>query len=296
MFCFTYIFYTFYTIIMNKTKYNLSTFFEKLNNDWNYVQLKERFNNDAGIETVLKIKLKDGNFANVYSAGMWYILTDNEFANEDFIDAYSKGFQKGKEFIENKTNKAFSGFYANCRNKYIKELHYAYFFNAEHYGLGYKNGACAVPMTFYIDSIESIGFASGVVFAIDLMAKENPVFFDENTEQPQQNQTDEAYKNQNLFKVGLFLATGKMNKYFTINSLNELVLNNGLSPLKVADELQNKSFEKWILASKNNYKTDNTNGSKNIFNNLDMMTKIINHCKINNIEVNPYFISRLPKE
>jgi hypothetical protein len=285
---------------MNKTKYNLNAFLENLKNDYKYIQLKDRLNNDAGIPINLEIKSKDGTLANVYTAEIWYILTHNEFVNEGFIDFYFKGFHNGKEFIENKTSKALNGFYKSCANDYIGELHYAYFFNAENYFLGYKDGACGVPINFYIDNIENIGFASGVVCAIDLMAKENPVlfdgFYDKNTDQPQQNQTDEAYKNQNLFKVGLFLATGEMNKYFTINSLNELVLNNGLSPLKVADELQNKSFEKWILASKNNYKTDNTNGSKNIFNNLDMMTKIINHCKINNIEVNPYFISRLPKE
>lgn len=225
MFCFRYIFYTFYTIIMNKTKYNLSTFFEKLNNDWNYIQLKDRLNNDAGIETVLKIKLKDGNFANVYSAGMWYILTNNEFTNDGFIDAYSKGFQKGKEFIENKTNKALNGFYASCTTEYIKELHYAYFFNADNYILGYKDGACGVPINFYIDNIENIGFASGVVSTIDLMTKEDPIlfdgFYDKNTDQPQQNQTDEVLKNEfdKIFKNDIgFTIFNKMFELYKVET------------------------------------------------------------------------------
>jgi hypothetical protein len=116
--------------------------------------------------------------------------------------------------------------------------------------------------------------------------------------EPQQNETgnaDEVYKTQNLFKVGLLFAKGEMNKYCTINNLNEIVLNNGLSPLKIAKELGNPSFEKWILASKNNYKNGENKG-KNIFNNLYMMTKIILDCEAKNIPVEPYFISRLPIE
>ena len=113
--------------------------------------------------------------------------------------------------------------------------------------------------------------------------------------QPEAVKPDEKYKTQNLFKVGLLFATGKMNKYFTINNLNEIVLNNGLSPLKIAKELGNPSFEKNILASKNNYKTGE-NKNKNIFNNLDMMNKLISDCEAKNIPVEPYFISRLPTE
>ena len=119
------------------------------------------------------------------------------------------------------------------------------------------------------------------------------------TPKPQQTETvnpDEKYKTQNLFNVGLLFATGKMNKYFTINNLNEIVLNIGLSPLKIATELGNLSFDKYILASKNNYPTDNTNGNKNIFNNLAMMKNIIDHCKAKQIEIDPYFMSRLPIE
>ena len=59
--------------------------------------------------------------------------------------------------------------------------------------------------------------------------------------------------------------------------------------------MENISFEKIILASKNNYK-EGENKVKNIFNNLDMMNKIIDHCKAKKIEIDPYFISRLPIE
>lgn len=114
------------------------------------------------------------------------------------------------------------------------------------------------------------------------------------TVQPEAVKPDEVYKTQNLFKVGLLFATGKMNKYFTLNSNNETVMKVGYSAGKIANELKNGIYNKWILATINNYPTDNVNGNKNVFNSLDMMTKIINHCEAEKIEVAPYFISRLP--
>jgi hypothetical protein len=161
-----------------KTKYNLFTFFENLKNDSGYIQLNERLTTNAGIITNLEINSKDGTTANVYNAGIWYLLTNDEFANEGFQDAYIKGFEDGKQFINNKINNALNGFYKSCTEEYINELHYAYFFKAENYIQGYKIGACSYPIAFYIDGIEKTGFASGVVSTIDLMAKENPILFD----------------------------------------------------------------------------------------------------------------------
>lgn len=176
-----------------RTKYNLFTFFEDLKNDWEFIQLNERLNTDAGIQTDLGIKLKDGTTANVYSAGMWYILTKDEYKNEGFVDAYCKGFEDGKQFINEKINKALNGFYKSSTKEYINELHYAYFFNAENYNLGYKNNACSYPINFYIDNIEKIGFAAGVVSTIDTMAKESPILFDGfyevETDQPEAKKT-----------------------------------------------------------------------------------------------------------
>ncbi|MCB6087589.1 hypothetical protein [Flavobacterium psychrophilum] len=170
-----------------KKKYNSYPFIENLNNDFNYIQLNEQLS-DGAINLI--IKAKDGTNVNVYSAGLWHILISDEFANEGFIDAYTKGFRNGKNFIEDKTNKALNGFYKSRSDEYINELRHAYFFKSDNYILGYKNGAYGVPTMFYIDNIESIGFASGVVCTIDLMAKENPIlfdgFYDNNTEQPQQ--------------------------------------------------------------------------------------------------------------
>lgn len=286
---------------MNKKKYNLDSYFRKLGNNSEFLRLKKAINADNDWhEVLLNINSKNDVKANVYSAEMFYLLISDEYANEGFIDAYIKGFEDGKEFINNKINNALSGFFKSCTNEYIKELHYLYFGNAENYFNGFKSDARAIPIWFYIDGIEKIGFSAGVVSTIDLMAKENKMlfagFYDVETNEPEAVISDEVYKNQNLFKVGLFFANGKMNEYLTINGNNkELVSKNGLSPLKIAKELGNPSFEKWILASKNNYK-QGENRVKNIFNNLDMMTKIIDHCKAKKIKIDPYFMSRLPTE
>lgn len=116
---------------------------------------------------------------------------------------------------------------------------------------------------------------------------------------PQQMETfksKDAYKEQNLFKVGLLFAKGEMNKYFTINSKNETIMNSEFTAPKIARDLGNENYNKWILASINNYTTDKENGNKNIFNSIDMMSKIISHCEAENIPIDTYFKSRLPIE
>jgi hypothetical protein len=105
---------------------------------------------------------------------------------------------------------------------------------------------------------------------------------------------DEVYKTQNLFKVGLLFATGEINKYFTITNQGKTIMKQGYSAPIISREFNNESYNKWILATINNYTTDNKNGNKNIFNSLDVMNKIIFHCEAKNIAIEPYFLSRLP--
>ena len=104
------------------------------------------------------------------------------------------------------------------------------------------------------------------------------------------------YKNEIWFKFGVLFATGKMEEYYDINQKGETTLKNNYTAPKVAEKLGNLGFIKAITATINNYDTKNPNGAKNIFNSLDKMEKIILHCKENNIEVIPYFISRLPPD
>ena len=182
---------------MNNKKYNLSNFFETLKSDANFNTLKERIGNN----TVLSIKTKDGKKINIYSAKMFYLLSSEDYKDEGFINAYAKGYHNGNEFIENKTQKALNGFFKSCPEKYIDELKVFYFDKAPNEVFGYKQIATGKPLTLRIELIEKIGFASGVINAIDLMKEENTAFFlgfdDENNEPPQQDKnikTDEVIK------------------------------------------------------------------------------------------------------
>ncbi len=182
---------------MNNKKYNLSNFFETLKSDANFNTLKERIGNN----TALSIKTKDGKKINIYSAEMFYLLSSEDYKDEGFINAYAKGYHNGNEFIENKTQKALNGFFKSCPEKYIDELKVFYFDKAPNEVFGYKQIATGKPLTLRIELIEKIGFASGVINAIDLMKEENTAFFlgfdDENNEPPQQDKnikTDEVIK------------------------------------------------------------------------------------------------------
>lgn len=117
--------------------------------------------------------------------------------------------------------------------------------------------------------------------------------------QPQQKETkkpDERYKDELLFKVGLLFASGKMEKYYSINNKNKTIFKDKYTAPKIANEIGFSNYNKYILATINNYSKEKSNGNKNIFNSLDKMTKIIEHCKENDIEVTPYFLERLTTE
>ena len=109
---------------------------------------------------------------------------------------------------------------------------------------------------------------------------------------PPQFEPDEVYKTQSLFKVGLLFAMGEMNKYFTVTSQDKTIMKAGYSAPSIAKELKNNAYNKLILATINNYTNDNTNGNKNVFNSLDMMTKIVEHCNAKNIDIDLYFMKR----
>lgn len=142
--------------------------------------------------------------------------------------------------------------------------------------------------------VKKWSFWSNVHRVQDIIELEN--FLKELPLQPETDKPDETYKTQLLFKVGLLFAKGEVNKYFTVNSKNKTVMNNGFTAPKIARELGNESYNKYILATINNYTPDNPNGRKNIFNSFDMMSKIIAHCESENITVDDYFKSRLPTE
>ena len=107
-------------------------------------------------------------------------------------------------------------------------------------------------------------------------------------EQPQQKDEKDITKYL-WFKIGLSFATGEMEKYYYLSEKNEKVFKEGYTPSKIAKELNNKGFEKYILASINNYKVNNTD--KNIFYDAKKMKQIIDYCTKNNIDVIDSFTS-----
>ena len=109
------------------------------------------------------------------------------------------------------------------------------------------------------------------------------------------NTNSQNYKNQNLFKVGLLFATGKMNHFFAVTSKNQMIMKEGYSASLIVKELGVDVNHKYISASINNY-TDKENGRKNVFNSFKTMTRVLEHCKLEKLEIDPYFINRLPIE
>lgn len=91
------------------------------------------------------------------------------------------------------------------------------------------------------------------------------------------------YKKHVWFKVGLLYATIDMETL--IEKFNRV-------PIKVAVHLGFPSYEKYILATMNNYKGNNS--SKNIYHSKERMENIIQHCKENNMNVRNHFFNKLP--
>lgn len=104
------------------------------------------------------------------------------------------------------------------------------------------------------------------------------------------------YKSEIWFLLGFMLASGKMEKYYYVNDSQTTVFKEGFNSSKIAKELGNNSFNKFILATINNYPISNTNGNKNIFNSREKMQKIISHCESLRVDIIPYFKKRLPNE
>ncbi|WP_417237210.1 hypothetical protein [Bizionia paragorgiae] len=114
--------------------------------------------------------------------------------------------------------------------------------------------------------------------------------------QSPKNVTEKDFKEEIWFKVGLLFASGAMEKYYFINEKNKTIFKEGYSAPKVAKDLDNDNYNKFILATINDYPSTNPNGNKNIFNSREKMQKIIQHCIINRINITPYFSNRLPPE
>lgn len=143
--------------------------------------------------------------------------------------------------------------------------------------------------------IEFIVLAEDVIryeeYLNDLNKKNNDQFIDK--KEYFGIQKEDKYLNEIWFKIGLLFAKGELDEYYNSNKTG---FKDGYSALKVANELKNEKFEKNILATINNYSSNKSSGSKNIYNSQDKMNKIIKYCNENQISIDDYFLSRLPIE
>jgi len=164
--------------------------------------------------------------------------------------------------------------------------------HVNHPGLNYtKKKLCTnMQMDFYCHAA-MIEKYKMIAFIDKLLSQKN-----ENNKVPDDEKKDKEYKNTIWFKVGELFASGEMEKYYSINHNNETIIKGEYNALKIAKELGNESFNKYILAIINNYGVEKSNGNKNIFNSRDKMLKIISHCKEKSFDVIPYFTERLPSE
>lgn len=115
----------------------------------------------------------------------------------------------------------------------------------------------------------------------------------ENIDIEKVNPANSSDENKIWFKVGLLFANGTMEKYYNVNDKGVLSFKDNFTVPKIAKELGNVKYNKYILGTIQNYSIKN-NGDKNIFNSRDKMEKIIAYCKQRRIDIIPYFIDRMP--
>lgn len=179
----------------------------------------------------------------------------------------------------------------------LNKRHHTYFIDSKDFD---QNSKVILNGYEFIVLMNNLIIQSCTHAKIELRDEEsNECFYSNYPNIEKNNETDshqEKYKTQILFNVGLLFASGKMEKFYDVNNLKQTVFKSGYSAPKVARELKNKNYEKFILASISNYTKENSNGNKNIFNSYNMMQKVIAHCDAENILVIDYFKERLPIE
>lgn len=94
-----------------------------------------------------------------------------------------------------------------------------------------------------------------------------------------------------MFLLGVRLATGDLDNYYTVNDNKETQTKNGFSIPKIADELGHPEWNKFILATLNFYKKGQNTG-KNIWINKNTMEQVYKHCKDKKIKMTDFFIEK----
>lgn len=94
------------------------------------------------------------------------------------------------------------------------------------------------------------------------------------------------------YKFGMLYAAGKLNEHIEINTKGQTVFKNGMTAPGIARRLGDNRYNKYILATINNYSNENANGNKNIFNSYELLHEIIQTLKDKNIKIDSYFLKR----
>ncbi len=97
---------------------------------------------------------------------------------------------------------------------------------------------------------------------------------------------DNSYQNKDWFKVGLKFANGELDELFEVSKIKKIIPNFS----DIARQLGNKSFRPYLSES---YNSRTGESNKNIFANEGKITKLLNYCKLNDIEVVASFYQRI---
>lgn len=248
----------------DQKKYNFVSFLKILESNPKYTTEKERL-----LDERLSFKIRD---CQVYSAEMYYLLIAVEFKDEGFINEYVRGYNDGKRSLKEEIKEDMSGLWINNSLGYTEKLRHDYFTSAVGYPFGYKQMAKSVFYSSSIDIFYKIGFASGIVNEIDLMAEKNPtLFYDYEDEK-------KDYTQETWFLTGLELANGVA---YQLRS-------DKLSYRAIAENLGFKETDQNYFSQSIGSRSKDI---KNVFNHIDRLQKIIAYCEQNKIEICTKFLN-----
>lgn len=94
-----------------------------------------------------------------------------------------------------------------------------------------------------------------------------------------------------MFQLGIRLAIGDLDDYYTVNKNKETSIKHGYSAPKISKELGNPEWNKFILATLNYYQKGQSK-TKNIWINRKTMRQVYKDCKDEKIKMTDFFIEK----
>src|SRR5690606_14029459 len=236
--------------------------------------------------------------ADLFGLFEWKIQKDGITTN-DFINDYQKGFEKGllhlKELEKIKLK--------DLKSKDLREgtiLQLKNILHEREFKLGSKGLLDLVfnkvPLIFTEKNIFDYGYWNGIIYSIDDIIEKAGLTLDElktsEPEQPEKGKKDKkpTKKDGYLFDIGLKLATGELDEYLIFNKNGERI-GEDLSYPKLAKKFNlNYQYLKCTLSS-----NLNTNHSKKLHENPEIITKVLTHLKSEGKEPKEWFLKEFKK-